>query len=83
MKRLVLAIGACLVLSGCTVAELTTTADGGVHMKYQNGIFQKTIGKFSLKDGNVNLEGYQSEASTLVRATAEGVASGLTKAAAP
>lgn len=84
MKRLVLAIGACLALSGCTTAELQTTAEGGVHMKYRNGIFQKTIGEFSMdKDGAVHLKGVQSEATTLIRATAEGVASGLSKTLVP
>lgn len=50
-------------------------------MKYRNGIFQKTIGEFSMdKDGAVHLKGLQSEAATLIKATAEGVAAGLGKA---
>lgn len=82
MKRLWIVVG--LALSGCTTAELTTTADGAVHMKYKNGIFQKTIGEFSMdKNGAVNLKGVQSEAANLVKATAEGVATGLSKAVVP
>ncbi len=67
-------------LTGCTSATYNPTTG----ITYKNFIFQKQFSEFSIAtNGTVTLKGYQSEAATLVKAAAEGVATGLGKAIIP
>lgn len=73
MKRTVIALAAA-ALAGCTTAEYSP--ERGI--KYRNAFFQKQFSEMSINtNGTVTIKGYQSEASTLVKAAAEGVAAGL------
>lgn len=73
MKQL-LAIAFAASLAGCT----TATYNPKTGIKYKNILFQKQFSEMSIgKDGTVSIKGYQSEAATLVKAAAEGVAAGL------
>lgn len=66
-----------LLLTGCTTA---TYKKGDSVITYKNNIFQKSFSELSLSaDGTLVIKGYQSEAASIAKATAEGVASGLVK----
>jgi len=77
---LAIALAAALSFTGCT----TATYSPKTGIKYRNFIFQKQFSKLETKaDGSVTIEGYQSEAASLVEAAAAGVAKGLGASAAP
>ena len=82
MKASLLTI-AILALTGCTSI---TTPDGTT---YRNTIFTKTFSKLDIKKTSgtnsieVHIEGFQSEAVSVVKAATEGVATGLAKGIKP
>lgn len=68
-----------LLLTGCTTA---TYQKGDSKITYSNNIFQKSFSELTLSaDGALSIKGYQSEAASIAKATAEGVASALVKTA--
>ena len=68
-----------LLLTGCTTA---TYEKGDSKITYKNNIFQKSFSELSLDaNGTLIIKGYQSEAASIARATAEGVATVLVKGA--
>jgi hypothetical protein len=70
----------CLLLfTGCTSA---TYQKGDSKITYNNSIFQKSFSELTLNpDGTLSIKGYQSEAASIAKATAEGVATVLVKGA--
>lgn len=80
MKKLILITIALSLLAGCTSA----TYNPKTGITYRNFIFQKQFSEFSISsNGVVTLKGYQSEAASLVKSVAEGVATGMGKALVP
>lgn len=77
-KYLILLLALC---GGCTSA---TYQSGETKIVYKNGIFQKQFSELSLNtNGTIMIKGYQSEAASLVKAAADGVATGLGRSLKP
>ena len=69
------------LLAGCTSA---TYQNGDNKITYKNSVFQKSFSELSLgTNGTLSIKGYQSEAASIAKATAEGVVTALGKGVKP
>lgn len=81
MKKLTLAVGAVLCLSGCVS---TVVESGGVKFSTHRFLWPGTIAEARLTTTNgesISITGYNSEVNKLVEAVAAGVTQGAIKAA--